>query len=268
VRRLFTYIIRYNFTFIFLLLEIIAFVLIVQNNYHHTTFFKTSNNLTGRVLQTTNNISSYFSLKKTNEQLAEENLSLRQQLSASFKVTDTNTFYQKDSLYRYVYATVVKNSVNRQKNYLLINKGKKHGIDHDMGVITGSGVVGTVVEATENFAKVMSVLHIQNKINARIKKNRHLGNIEWNGKNYKEGLITDVPSHVRLDKGDTIITSGNSLIFPEGLVIGTVSEFQQTTTEKFNSATVQFSQDYNNMEHVYVIISLLKEEVEELTNEE
>jgi rod shape-determining protein MreC len=220
------------------------------------------------VLQTTDNIYAYFSLKETNQLLAKENLLLRQQLPTSFNVSDTNIFYQKDSIFRYVYATVVKNSVNRQKNYLLINKGKKHGIDHDMGVITGTGVVGTVVEATENFAKVMSVLHIQNRINARIKKNRHLGNIEWNGKDYREGLITDVPSHVRLDKGDTIITSGNSLIFPEGLVIGTVSEFQQTTTEKFNSATVRFSQDYNNMEHVYVIINLIKEEVEELENEE
>lgn len=150
----------------------------------------------------------------------------------------------------------------------MINKGKKHGIHSDMGVITGTGVVGTVVEATENFAKVMSILHIQNKINARIKKNRHLGNIEWDGKNYREGWITDVPSHVRLSKGDTIITSGNSMIFPEGLVIGTVSEFQSTTAEKFNSATVRFSQDYNNMEHVFVIISLIKDEVEELENEE
>lgn len=268
MRRLLTYIIRYNFTFLFLLLEVVAFIFIIQNNYQRASFLNSSNNFTGSVLTTTSNISEYFSLRKTNEQLAEENRRLRLQVESSFKTTDTNQYIQVDSLFTFVYARVIKNSVNKQKNYLMINKGTKHGIFRDMGVITSSGVVGTVVEVSDNYSRVMSVLHIQNKINARIKKNRHLGNIEWDGKDYTMGLLTDIPSHVRLDTGDTIITSGNSYIFPEGLIIGTVDEFNEQASEKFNRAMIRFAVDYNSMHHVFVITNLMKEELENLENEE
>lgn len=268
MRRLLTYIIRYNFTFLFLILEVVAFILIIQNNYQRTSFLNSSNRFTGSVLKTSSNVSEYFSLKTTNEALAEENRLLRQQLNSSFKINDTTSFIQKDSLFSFVYARVLKNSVNKQKNYLLIDKGTNHGIERDMGVITPAGVVGTVVEVSENYARVMSVLHIQNKINARIKKNQHLGNMEWNGRDYRRGILTDIPSHVRLVANDTIITSGNSMIFPEGLFIGTVAEFEHLSSEKFNTAEVEYSIDYNSLRHVFIITNLMKEEIQELENEE
>lgn len=268
MRRLFTYIIRYNFTFLFLILEVVAFVLIIQNNHQKTTFLSASNSFTGSVLNVSSKISDYFSLRKTNQQLALENRQLREQLESSFRNTDTNTYVRHDSLFRFIYAKVIKNSINNQKNYLLINKGKEHGIGPDMGVITSTGVVGIVVEASDHYARVMSVLHIQNKINARIKKNRHLGNMEWDGKDYRTGLLTDIPSHVILNPGDTVVTSGNSFIFPEGLVIGTVNEFKQQPSEKFNQAKVTYSVDYNSINHVFIITNLMKQELEQITNEE
>lgn len=264
--RLFTYILRYNFTFIFLLLEVAAFVLIIQNNYQRSSFLNSSNSLTGSVLETSSNVSEYFSLKKTNVLLAEENRLLRQQLESSFVMTDSNTFIQKDSLFRFLHARVIKNSINKQKNYLMINKGSDHGIEKDMGVITSTGIVGTVVEVSENYSRVMSVLHIQNKVNARIKKNRHLGNMEWDGKSYRQGVLTDIPSHVLLEENDTIVTSGNSFIFPEGIVVGTVVEFDPQASQKFNTADVQYVVDYNSLHHVFVITNLMKEELLELEN--
>lgn len=268
MRRLLTYIIRYNFTFLFLLLEVVAFIFIIQNNYQRASFLNSSNRFTGSILQTTSNITEYFSLKTTNVQLAEENRQLRRQLASSFLSTDTNVYVQKDSLFRFVYAKVIRNSVNKQKNYLMINKGRRHGIDRDMGVITSDGVVGTVVEVSENYARVMSILHIQNKINARIKKNRHLGNMEWNGKDYRMGILTDIPSHVQLTAGDTIITSGNSNIFPEGLEIGSVTDFNRQASEKFNTASVQYAVDYNSLYHVFVITNLMIEELTELEEDD
>jgi rod shape-determining protein MreC len=213
-------------------------------------------------------VSEYFSLRKTNVELARENLELRQRLRSSFYIPDTGSYVRRDSLFRYTYARVIRNTVNKQKNYIMINKGKHHGLDRDMGVITASGVVGIVVEVTDHYARIMSVLHIQNKINARIKKNRHLGNIEWDGKDYRTGLLTDIPSHVSLQAGDTIITSGNSLIFPEGLVIGTVEEFNPRSSDKFNTARVRFSVDYNSLHHVLIITNLMKDELEQLEIEE
>jgi rod shape-determining protein MreC len=142
----------------------------------------------------------------------------------------------------------------------MLNKGTLHGIKKDMGVICPTGLVGTVVDVSAHFSRVMPAINTSNKINARIKKNRHLGNIEWNGDDYKYCMLTDIPSHVRLSKGDTIITSGNSFIFPEGILIGTVDEYESKAGEKFGSARVRFSVDFNKLYYVYVITNLLIEE--------
>ena len=232
----------------------------IQNNYQQAAFINSSGKLTGSVFNTFNNISEYFSLKKANDILADENASLRNKLPESFLTTDTLVFYQKDSMFKYISAKVISNTVNKQKNYLMLNKGSAHGIRKDMGIIASGAIVGTVVEVSANFSRVMSVLHINSKINARVKKNRHLGNIEWNGVDYRKGLLTDIPTHVLLNKGDTIVTSGNSFIFPEGILIGTVEEHYSIRGDKFNKALIDFSVDYNNIYFVDIIVNLMKEE--------
>jgi len=235
--------------------------MVIQNNYQNASFLNSTNRVTGSILESYNNVSDYFVLKKANQLLVEENIELRKQLEESFRVVDTNSYFQKDSLFEYIGAKVIRNTINRQKNYLFINKGLKHGIRQDMGVITSQGVVGTVVEVSDNYSRIMSVLHSQNKINARIKKNRHLGNMEWNGKNYSLGTLTDIPNHVQLYAGDTIVTSGNSLLFPEGIAIGTVENYQTSNQEKFSNASVKYSVDFNKVFYVYIIVNLMEEEL-------
>ena len=267
MRHLFAYILKHYFFFLFLFLEIIAFSFIVQNNYQRATFLNSSGQITGTILYTFNNITEYFTLKKANHILAEENAQLRESLKGSFHTTDTLVYYQHDSLFKFISAKVISKTVNKQKNYLMLNKGKSHGIEKDMGVITSNGIVGTVIDVSENFSRVMLILHEHNRINARIKKNNHIGNIEWDGKYYSQGLLTDIPTHVNLYKGDTIITSGNSYIFPEGILVGTVDEHLVNKGEKFNKARINFSVDYNNLYFVYVIINLMKEEQLNLENQ-
>jgi rod shape-determining protein MreC len=143
----------------------------------------------------------------------------------------------------------------------MLNKGSRHGIAKDMGVITSSGIVGTVVDVSPQFSRVMSVLHVNNKINARIRKNNHLGTVEWTGDNYRYGLLTDIPMHVMLAHGDTIITSGNSFIYPEGILVGTVEEYNILPNEKFNTALIEYGVDYNNLYFVYIIVNLKKKEL-------
>ena len=260
MRHLFAYILKYYFFFLFLFLEIIAFSFIIQNNYQRATFLNSSGQITGTVFNTFNNIAEYFTLKKSNHILADENARLRELQIQSFLTTDTLVYYQHDSLFKFISAKVISNTVNKQKNYLMLNKGKSHGIEKDMGVITSNGIVGTVIDVSENFSRVMSILHENNKINARIKKNNHIGNIEWDGEFYTQGLLTDIPTHVNLNKGDTIITSGNSFIFPEGIVVGTINEHLVDKGDKFNKARIDFSVDYNNLYFVYVIVNLMKGE--------
>jgi rod shape-determining protein MreC len=267
VRLLFAYILKHYFFFLFLLLEIFAFFFIVQNNYQRATFQNSTGQVTGTVFNTFNNITEYFTLKKANKQLVDENADLHKSMKYSFRITDTLVYYEYDSSYQFISAKVISNTVNKQKNYLMLNKGRAHGIEKDMGVITSEGIVGTVVDVSENFARVMSILHQSNRINARIKKNNHLGNVEWDGEYYRKGLLTDIPTHVNLYKGDTIITSGNSYIFPEGILVGTVDEYLTDEGEKFNRAKLNFSVDFNNLYFVYVIVNMLKDEQLMLENQ-
>jgi len=209
VRQLFAYILKHYFFFLFVLLEAFSFSLVVQNNYQRASFLNSTNFITGRVFTTFSNITDYFSLKKANEKLLQENVALRNRLEESSVVFDTMEYFSADTLYRFIGAKVIKNSISGQKNYLMLNKGSENGIEQDMGVISSRGIVGTIIEVSENYSLVMSVLHINNRINARIRKNNHLGNMEWDGRDYRFGLLTDIPVHVNLNGGDTIITSRN-----------------------------------------------------------
>jgi rod shape-determining protein MreC len=260
VRNLFAYILKQYFFFLFILLEIIAFSFVFQNNFQRATFLNSTGKVTGSVLMAFNNISEYLTLKKANEKLMEENARLRNLLPDSYLITDKEEYFSKDSMYRYISAKVISNSVNHQKNYIMLNKGSRHGIAKDMGVITSDGIVGTVVDVTPQFSRVMSILHVNNKINARILKNNHLGTVEWTGNYYKHGLLIDIPMHVELYPGDTIVTSGNSLIYPEGLMVGTVEEYNKLPNEKFNTAWIQYAVDYNSLYYVYIIVNLKKRE--------
>jgi rod shape-determining protein MreC len=262
VRNLFAYIFKQYFFFLFLLLEVIAFSFVLQNNFQRATFLNSTGKITGSVLTAFNNISEYLTLKKANESLANENARLRKLLPESYLITDKQEYFSKDSMFRYISAKVISNSVNHQKNYLMLNKGSRNGIQKDMGVITSDGIVGTVVDVTPQFSRVMSVLHVSNKINARILKNNHLGTVEWSGNYYRNGTLIDIPMHVQLYQGDTIVTSGNSLIFPEGIMVGEVEEYNVLPNEKFNTATIKYSVDYNNLYYVYVIVNLKKKELQ------
>jgi rod shape-determining protein MreC len=267
VRHLFAYILKHYFFFLFVLLEVFSFSLVIQNNYQRASFVNSTNFITGKVFTTFSNITDYFSLRKANEELLLENVRLRNQLEESMVVNDTMDYFSTDTLYRFIGAKVIKNSISDQKNYLMLNKGSESGIEQDMGVISSRGIVGTVVEVSENYSLVMSVLHINNRINARIKKNNHLGNMEWNGDNYRYGMLTDIPVHVDLNKGDTIITSGNSNIFPEDIPIGIVNEYYQDKNEKFNTARIAYFEDYNQLYYVYVIQNLQRAEKSSLESD-
>ena len=265
MRQLFSYILKQYFFFLFIVLEIFSLSLIVQNNYQGASFYNSTNKFTGSVFSTFNNINAYFHLKKANIELVEENALLKNLVKSSYIIEDsTQKSYSKDSLYRYIGAKVISNSVNKMKNYLMLDKGSKHGVIKEMGVISPKGILGTVVEVSENYSTVMSVLHINYKVSARIKKNRHMGSMIWDGENYRKGLLADIPTHVNLSKGDTIITSGNSHVFPEGIEIGVVDNYLKEPGEKFNKAIIDFSVDYNNAFYAYIITNLKREEQEQL----
>lgn len=269
MRNLIAFIIRYNFLLLFLLFESLALVLLVNSTYYQRSVIQTAgNSISGRFYSSVSNISEYLKLRRTNELLAMENSMLRQMKSVSYLKTDTNSFWVDDTLYKqryqYIVARVINNTVGKRNNYIMLNKGKRHGIDKDMAVITSNGVVGTVVNASENFSWVMSVLNKQTRISARIVKNNQMGTVVWTGMDHRIGTLTDIPAHVKIAKGDTITTSGFSYIFPANLMLGTIEDFRVEHGEHFYVIPFRFSVDFNSLDYVYVVRNLMKKEQEQL----
>jgi len=257
--------------FLFLVLEIISLLLLFNNNnYQSSAFISLSNGFAGTVMKASNNISEYFSLRRVNRILAEDNAKLHSTRSEAFYKTDTNSFYRHDTLfmleYKYISARVISNSTNKRNNFLMLNKGHKQGIEDHMGVIMGERIVGQVVSVSDHFCWVMSLLNKDSRISGKFKKNNQLVNIEWNGGSYKIGDVKEIPKHVVIRKGDTLITSGNSDIFPEGLLIGTIDNFTIAQEENFNYATVRFSTDFNSLSFVEILIDMMRKEKEDLKN--
>jgi len=269
MKTLFAFLWRHYFFFLFLILEFISFLFIVNHSYYQrATIISSANGITGYVYSTTSSITSYFGLKKANNELAEENARLRSLESVVLLATDTLQHFREDSthkqLYRYINAKVISNSISKRNNYLLLNKGLSQGVGNDMAVITPKGVVGIVKNVSLNFSSVLSVLHKQIRISAKIKKNNQLGTLIWQGTNYRVGTVKDIPTHIQLNIGDTITTSGFSYIFPEEIPIGSINEYYIREGDNFYTIKLDFFVDYNNLSNVMVVDNLMKKEQDSL----
>jgi rod shape-determining protein MreC len=260
---------KHYFYFLFLFLEVLSLVLIFNfNEYQNSALSRLSANVAGSILTLSSDISEYFSLTRTNKILADDNASLHSYLRDAFYRTDTHSYYHKDTLYKleykYISARVISNSTNKRNNFLMLNKGTLHGIENHSGVIIGNRIVGQIVSVSQHFCWVMSVLNKDTKISGKFRKNGQLVNIEWDGGNYRRGEVKEIPKHVVMEKGDTIITSGNSDIFPEGLIIGTINDYTIAQDENFNNATLLFSTDFNSLSYVEIVIDMMRKEKDAL----
>ena len=275
MRNIFLFIRRYfNFLF-FLVLQIIALSFLVRyNKFHEAAFMGVANEITGRVSERYSNVEYYFHLKKENESLAKQNEMLLNQLRADFHPPDTASLLVKDSVAydtlghfrRFLYreATVVNNSASLQNNYITIHRGENQGVKKDMGVISSDGLVGTVVNVSENFAVVMSLLHRQTSVSAKMKNTGEVGKVQWEGNSPLFVTLTNVPKSVQVKRGDSVVTSGYSLRFPEGVMVGTVDAIMDDKASNFYTMRLKTSANFFNLGHVYVIENLQKDEQKKL----
>jgi len=269
MRTLFAFIRKQYFFFLFISLELIAVLLLISHNpYPHTKVINSTNIFTGKVNALQASVSDYFYLKKANLALADENARLRNILKTSFLLSDTNEYVFLDTNFRFIPARVISNSTQRRNNYIMIDKGRKHGLQEEMGVISPSGLTGIVIEVSENFSTVMSLLHRDARFSAKIRKNGQLANIVWDGYDYRHATLLDIPNHIRLEAGDTIETSGFSFFFPAGITIGTVEELQSGSTENLHRATIRLSVDFNSLYQVYVVKNLMSQEQRNLLKQQ
>jgi rod shape-determining protein MreC len=265
MRNLFQFVWRNHFVFLFLLLEVVSFSLIVTyNHYPEAVYFRFSQQVNGELHKLTSNMASYVHLREENNQLAAENAILRSGSAGAWLKTDTVSFWKTDTLYRQHYrfmpSGVVSNSVNKRNNFIMLNKGSKNGVKIDMGVIGPKGVVGIVVAVSSNFSTVMSALHNASVVSAVVKKNDQLGSVTWEGGNYAYAKLNNISGQVKIAKGDTIITSGFSLIYPKGIPIGTIEKFSLNTDDNYYDITIKLATDFNSLNHVYIVNNIYREE--------
>jgi len=269
MRNLIAFLWKNYFFFLFVILEVFAVFLIVNNNYYQgRVFFNSTNDVTGKILEKYNNLTSYFALKNANKILAEENARFYNMHPESFIKTDTLAFFVNDSIYlqqyKYISAKVISNSISRRNNYLKLNKGQLHGIKEDMAVVASNGIVGQVIEVSDNFSSVMSILNTNARVSAKLKTSNQVGSLYWEGEDYQMGKLVDIPSHVRFNVGDTVVTSGYSYTYPEGQVVGIVEGFDIDPGDSFFQIYVRFSVDFNKLYYVYAIQNIFKGELIDL----
>ena len=257
-------ILKYHFTIIFILLEIVSFSLIIRHNeYQRAIFSESASTLFGNVSSTITSIKDYFRLKEMNESLANENILLKNRLEEYELLRDTiihGTVVQ-DSIpvYEYIGAKQVNATYNRTKNYITLNRGRKNGLQKEMAVCTPEGIVGLIQDLSDHFAVVIPLINVDSRISAKIKKNNYYGSLQWDGNDYAYSYLNDIPYHVEVNAGDTIVTSGLSKIFPEGIVVGYVESVDKETAN-FLKIKVKLAVDFKRINHVYVILNNKKNE--------
>ena len=296
MRNIILILIRFKNTLIFLSIEIVCLWLMVNfNHFPRSNWLHTSNTISGGVNETTSDVSNYFALADKNEDLIQENAFLLQQLKTkekkehklldSIRTIYSNTYidsipfidaikqdtsYLKklnvQSNYSYVPATVIKNKISGKTNFLTLNKGSEDNIIINSGVITANGIVGEVVYVSSSYCLVKSVLHNNNSISIKLKNNQTLGSMQWEGPSIKETTITDIPRHVSISKGDTVITSEFNSVYPANYPIGTVDKIFKGENDAFYVLNISLFTDFTSLNHVYIYKNLDTEEIINLQN--
>jgi rod shape-determining protein MreC len=253
-----------HYIVLFLLLESISIFISVRNTEKSKIFISTANSVSGFFSKKTSIISNYFSLKEENKHLISENEKLKNIISnLEPKDIKFSNDLEERGVY-YISANVIKNSVHLPHNIITIDKGQKHGIKEDMAVVSDAGIVGVVVNTGKHYSIVISILNMKLGISGKIKRTGYFGDIKWDGQDYRYVYLYDIPVYSSVYKGDEIVTSGFSNFFPEGIKIGTIDSFQKEQESSFYRIKVKLSQDFKNLENVYVIDFKGKDEIEEL----
>jgi rod shape-determining protein MreC len=260
---------KFKYFLFFLLLEFVALFFIFNNlSFHKSKFINSANSITGGLYYQSSNITEYLNLKEENKLLAEENTQLKNLLSKKSVnldtkhsiVLDTLHYYQK---YSFSTAKIINNNYAKDFNFITINKGENEGIKKEMAVINSRGIIGITEHTTNNYARVQSILNKNSKINARLKNTNYFGTLGWDGKDYNTVQLSDIPRQAPIKFGDTIETGGRSTIFPEGILIGTISKINKGNSAD-NKVDITLFNDMSNLGYVNIIKNLDRQEIKQL----
>ena len=279
MRNIFLFLSRYRTFFTFLFLQVVAlWFFFSYNRFHRAKFLGLANEVTGRINSQYNKVEDFFSLREENRRVNRYNDSLLNLLRQNFGSRDTSVSVIQDTIpydsighyRRYLSrpATVIYNTVNAQKNYLQLNRGSNGGIRDNMAVLSSDGcAVGVVVNVSPHFSQVMSLLHVQSKVNASLKRSGQFGTVEWDGRDPLRLTLKNIPQSVDVKRGDTVLTSTYSFNFPPGYLLGYVEEVIKEKSTNFYSLKLRPAANFFSLQQVHVVENLERDEQVKLNEE-
>ncbi|MFP4557513.1 MAG: rod shape-determining protein MreC [Bacteroidales bacterium] len=252
--------VKYQFLLLFLALEVVSLWLLSRHSYYQQTKIENfTRTVEGTASASIDRARQYFSLAETNERLLNENLQLRSQITMLQARYESLSAILGDTIvdphYEYIPARVINNSVNKQHNYFTLNVGESKGIEKEMGIVTSQGVVGVVVGVSRNYSKAISLLNTDLRISARLKESNHFGSLYWDGNNYQRLILDDIPQHVKVTVGDTVVTSGFSSIFPPNVNLGAIESYTSKGAN-FHTIRVKLFADIKQLYNVWAVKNL------------
>ena len=270
MKNLIQFFIRFHFLILFIIIESVSLTIAFQyNHYQKAVVVTLVQNISGFYHSKVFSIAEYMNLRETNQRLANENVRLNNILQQAYRADDIFFYKQQDTINRQRFyltsAKIINNSVNKKHNFLTLNKGSEQGLKPDMAVISSNGVVGVIYDVSKYYSTVISLLNTNLKISSKLLKNDYFGSLEWDGRDYRHAILNEIPYHVSVERGDTVVTSGYSAIFPEGVMIGTIKDFK-IKGGNFYEIHVALSTDFKHLTFVSVISNLKKEGQRNLEN--
>lgn len=278
MRNLLDFFLRFSSWFVFAFYVVLSCVLLFQNNpYQHYVYFTSAGSVASAIYNTTSNVTSYFHLRDINEDLQHRNamlelemLSLKNQLQQyrELQYADSMSVVPALSNYDFIIAHVINNSVSRPYNYITIEKGELDSIKPEMGVVDQNGVVGIVNVVAPHTARIISILNPNLRLSCKVKGSDYFGSLVWDGKSPREAVLEEMPRHVKFNKGDTIVTSGYSAVFPEGIPVGIIVNHEKEHNDNFYSLRIKLLTDFTQLSTVRVVSNKLRPELQKLEAED
>ena len=264
MRALFNFLVKHNDWFLFLLLEGISLVLIVRfNNYQSAAFFTSAGSMAGSVYSVFMDANRYFHLKTENDGLLAQNVALTRELSQLKEqltelhnkeaLLNDSLVKSIDSGYKFLTANIINNSLNSVNNFITLNKGSDDGVRPEMGVFNSDGIVGVVYLTSKNRSIVIPLLNSKSSISCRVKGSESFCSLSWDGGDTRYSNLIDLPRYAQFEKGDTVVTSGFSSIFPGDLPVGTVEKIEDSADGMFYTVRVKLFVDFSRLTSVFIV---------------
>lgn len=271
MRALIDFFIKYSSWIVFAFYVVVSCIFLFQSNpYQHHIYMTSAGRLTAGVYDFAHNVTSYFNLRQINEELQAQNAHLEEEvLAMKAQLAQYRERYYADTMsvdtvlqpYSFIIASAINNSISKPYNYITINKGSKDGIKPEMGVIDQNGIVGVVNIVGDNYSRLISLLNPNFRLSCKVKGNEAFGSLVWDGKNPQEALLEELPRHTVYNTGDTVVTSGYSAMFPEGIPVGVITGSEKTIDDNFYTLRIHLLTDFSRLSTVRVISSEIADQI-------